>query len=43
VGRGDKRTEKGKRFKRSHGNARPRNPSNKKKAKPAAKKPAPKK
>jgi 30S ribosomal protein S31 len=47
VGRGDKRTAKGKRFKGSHGNTRPRKPKKKvggkKTAAPAAKKTAAKK
>jgi 30S ribosomal protein S31 len=38
VGRGDKRTEKGKRFKGSHGNTRPRSP-NRKTSPPARKAP----
>ena len=36
MGRGDKRTEKGKRFKGSHGKTRPKSPN--KKARPAPKK-----
>jgi 30S ribosomal protein S31 len=34
VGRGDKRTAKGKRFKHSFGNSRPKNVASKKKTKP---------
>ena len=33
MGKGDKRTEKGKRFKGSHGKSRPKNPKKKKAAK----------
>ena len=44
MGRGDKRTAKGKRFKHSYGNSRPKNaPRTKKKPAPAAKKTAAKK
>ncbi|MBL4715826.1 MAG: 30S ribosomal protein THX [Bacteroidia bacterium] len=43
MGKGDRKTEKGKRFKGSYGNSRPRKSTKAAVAKPAAKKAAPKK
>lgn len=40
MGRGDKRTEKGKRFRKSHGNTRPKGTPKKAKAGPKAAAPA---